>query len=370
MEIRGMSIRKAHRRARIKSFFRKFKWISPRPVNRQIVNLVETLQQTYYGHDPIVSTFNTTELISNIDLICRAFSISLTSPGDTNYILSKLSGASRGIYPEDRKEIFLHESLHIGNEVGYWNNNGHSSFYFCSYRNSPYLLIRHDHGTSVMNATEAILESIQEMYLEELGFHLVRDNVTIFVKDVHAYYYKVEVDMELTNPKWEDLTEQEKAWFNDQWEHLQQKDGGLDDNSTLFFEKDKPYTAYKHIRRLFKRTANELFIVDPYVNDDVFSMLEIVPSTVKVRLLSSKYQTDSIVIAKRFRRERGNFDFKQTNKLHDRYLFCDDHCYLFGSSLNNFGSLPTTIVPMHDRDLGDSVRQYFDAMWDDCEPIK
>lgn len=370
MEFRGVDIKIPRRRLRFKAFFRKLKGTNLSSVQRKITDLVERLQRTYYGHDPIVSTFTASELISNIDLICRAFSISLTQPKDTNYILSKLSAASRGIDPEDRKEIFLQENLHIGNEIGYWRNNGHSSFYFCAYQNAPYLLIRHDHGTSVMNATEAVLESIQEMFLEEFGFHLVQDNVDIFVKDVLAYYYKVEVDMELTNPQWKDLTEQEKTWFDDQWEHLQQKDGGMDDNSPLFFEKDKPYTAYKHIRRLFKRTAQELFIVDPYVNDDVFSMLEIVPSAVKIRILSFKYQADSIVIAKRFRRERGNFDFRQTNKLHDRYLFCDDHCYLFGSSLNNFGSLPTTIVPMHDRDLGDSVRQYFDTMWGECEPIK
>lgn len=368
--VRVMAIKRARRRARFSAFFRKFKMIRPKPVNREIVDLVETLQRTYYGHDPIVSTFSRTELIFRIDLICRAFSIALTRPNDTKYILSKLSAASRGIYPEDRKEIFLQENLHIGNEVGYWNNNGHSSFYFCSYRNLPYLLIRHDHGTSVMNATEEVLQSIQELYLDELGFHLVRDKVPVFVKDVLSNYYKVEVDTAFTNPEWEDLTAQELEWFNDQWEHLYQKDGGLDDNSPLFFEKDRPYTAYKYIRRLFKRTERELFVIDPYVNDDVFSMLEIVPQTVKVRLLASNYQQDSIVIAKRFRKERDNFDFRKTTKLHDRYLFCDNHGYLFGSSLNNFGSLPTTIVPLHDKGLGDSVREYFEAMWNECEPIK
>ena len=369
MEIRFKSVRRSLLRSKIKTLWTQFKASRSKSPNQKIVEIVDKLQETYYGHDPIVSTFSSTELLSNIDLICRAYSTSLTKPNDTHYILSKLSGASYGIFLDDRKEVFLDKNLHIGDEVRYRNNNGHSSFYFCSYRNSPYLLIRHDHGAGIMNATEEVLESIQEMYIEELGFHLVRDKIPIFVKDVHSYY-KVEVDTEFTNPEWDDLTEEEQAWFNDQWEHFDTLNGGINDNSPVFFGKDRPYTAYKHIRRLFKRTTKELFVIDPYINEDVFSMFEIVPVSVTIRLIASKYQGDSIVIAKRFRRERGNFDFRQSKKLHDRYLFCDNHCYLFGSSLNNFGSLPTTIVPMHDKELGDSVREYFDSIWNECTEIK
>ncbi|MCI0184611.1 phospholipase D family protein [Sulfoacidibacillus ferrooxidans] len=369
MEVHFRSVRRKRIGSKFKTLWTKSKANRLKSLNKEILEAVKKLQRAYYGYDPVVSTFNNTQLISNIDLICRAFSISLTRPNNKDYILSKLSGASYGIYPNDRKVIFIEKNLHIGNEVSYWDNKGHSSFYFCSYRSSPYLLIRHKHGMSVMNATEEVLESIQKMYIEELGFHLVKDKVSILVKDDRAYY-KVEVDAEFTNPKWDDLSVDEQAWFNDQWEHLNSFDGGLDDNSPMFFGNDRPYTAYKHIRRLFKRTTKELFVIDPYINEDVFSMFEIIPASVMIRLITSNYQGDSLVIAKRFRRERGNFDFRKSRKLHDRYLFCDNHCYLFGSSLNNFGSLPTTIVPIHDKELGDSVMEYFDSMWNECSEIK
>jgi len=368
MEIRFNNSKRGNLLSHIKTLFRNRSSNHPKTNNAEIVKIVDKLQQTYYGHDPIISTFSTSRLMSNIDLICRAYSISLTRPIDTSYILSKLSAASIGIQPEERREIFLSKNLNIRNEVSYWDNRGQSVFYFCSYGNTPYLLIRHEHGTSVMNATESVLESIQNSSIEELGFHLVRDSISIFVKDVLSYY-KVEVDETFENPKWEDLTDEQQKWFNDEWEHLDSLNGELEVESPLFFGKDRPYTAYKHIRRLFMRTTNELFVVDPYVNDDLFTMFEIVPASVEIRLLASNYQKDSKVIAKRFRRERGNFDFRQSNKLHDRYLFCDKHCYLFGSSLNNFGALPTTIVPMHDRELGTSVRRYFDEMWRECDTI-
>lgn len=346
----------------------KFTFNRSRGANQQIIDLVETLQRRYHVFDPIVSTFDKTQLISNIDLICRAFYVCLTRRDDIDYIVSKLSAASRGMRPEERKKIFLEENLSIGNTVSYWQHKGHAKFYFCSFRHSPYLLIHHEYGTSVMNATEEVLQSIQEMFIEDLGFHLIHDHVPIFVKDVFAYY-KVQVDSKFENQKWGDLTDEEQAWFNDLWEHLDNQNE-VDDYLPVFFGKDRPYTAYKHIRRLFKRTSNELFIIDPYVNEDVFSMLETVPQRVKIRLLAKKYQNDSIVMAKRFRRERGNFDFRRSNKLHDRYLFCDDHCYLFGSSLNNFGALPTTIVPMRDKGLRESVQEYFDSIWEESESFQ
>lgn len=357
------------RRSRIKYLLRKLKLKRRPSERREILKLVETLQRRYHGYDPIVSTFDTRQLGINIDLICRAFLMTLRRSQDTNYIRSKLLGASSGMEPDERKEIFLRNNLCIGNKVSYWEQGGHCNFYFCSFRNCPYLLILHEYGTSVMNAAEEVLQSIQETYLEDLGFHLIDDNIPILVKDA-ASYYRIKLNGNFEEePCWEDFTDDEQAWFNDQWEYLDEKNGVIDYSPT-FFGKDRPYTAYKYVRRLFTRTSHELFIVDPFVDDDVFSMMEIVPQSVKIRLLSKKYHDDSQVIAKRFRRERGNFDFRKSVKLHDRYLFCDNHCYLFGSSLNNFGSLPTTIVPIHDKDLSMSIRDYFDTMWNECEPLK
>ena len=105
------------------------------------------------------------------------------------------------------------------------------------------------------------------------------------------------------------------------------------------------------------KTNKELTIVDPYLDDPLFSLLEKLGAGVKIKILTSKPQGDSKVIASKFKEQRGNFELYKTNKFHDRYIIADKECYLLGSSINSFGKKATTLVQINDETVINGIKE-------------
>jgi len=336
-----------------------------RVTKRELWKVIEYVQRAYYGYDTVINTFSKKELIFNIDLICRSYLVMLRDGLNANshYILSNIIRASHGLTSPERRDTFMREKLHIGDIVDYWSGNGHAKFYFAAIGDKAVLMVSHDYGMSVMNATEAVLESIQNRYLADQGFRIGRDEISIYVRDVGGYYYRISVDGELQNPEWDDLNADEIHWFDKHWDYFDEGFVDSVDDEPVFFGKQSSYSAYKAVKRLLARTTKQLFLVDPYIDGNTVQMLEMVNPDVDIRLLYGKLQGDGSVMAAAFQKERGKFQFRRDKELHDRYMFCDDHGYLLGSSLNSFGDKPTTLVALGNKHVVKGIRDYFEGLW-------
>jgi hypothetical protein len=337
----------------------------------ELKKLVLTIEELYLG-DPVLYTLSKEELIRNTNYLLRSFygiveTLHSWKGIDKNYVLSKLNASSYGIEQESRRYLFKKHSLSIADEIGFFNRMGFCTFKFFSYQESLFLLLTYVHGRSITNSIEAILEEIQSSYLNDMCFNIFQDNIKIYYKDTYDNFNKVSVDKNFKNPQWDDLTESEIQWFDEMWESV---GNTKEEEESIFIPADHPYFAYKIYKDIILKSKNELFIIDPYIDDQLFNALEQLNIGIKIRILTDKAQGDSITLAKRFAQERGNFELRKTKVFHDRYIFRDDSCFIIGGSLNSLGTKSSMITPLKDKYVADELRSYADSVWASGSPLE
>lgn len=298
-----------------------------------------------------------------------------------HYITSNLYKVCYGLTSDVRKEIFFNNNEFMEDLIGFNKRHGFVKFKFFCENNKAILLLKHDYGYSnITNFIEEICKTIENDYLEDLGFKIHNDSVQIFYLDIFDHYSSVILDKNLDNPQWKDLNDDEIRQFNLWFEQSENpndlsceysisSEDTLDIETPIFFETNKQYDSYKTIRKMFNRAKKELFIIDPYIDYQLFEMFEIVNPGVKIKVLTSKTQGDSNLIAKKFKEQRGNFELKKTKGFHDRYVFIDCNCFLFGASLNNFASKASTIVPINDEVVSISIKKFVDKTWSNAKQV-
>ncbi|WP_458414889.1 phospholipase D-like domain-containing protein [Schinkia sp. CFF1] len=118
------------------------------------------------------------------------------------------------------------------------------------------------------------------------------------------------------------------------------------------------------IYRLLNSAKKSLIIIDPYFDDTTLQIIEQLKSDTHIKILAYKLQGGTKISFPKFQNERGKIELKTTDKIHDRYLIVDsDKIYLLGSSINNFGNKATTIVPINEPSVMESVINYFKEIW-------
>ena len=95
----------------------------------------------------------------------------------------------------------------------------------------------------------------------------------------------------------------------------------LPDPKQVFFPAGTQHDAYREIRDIVTKVTNEIVIVDPYVDQSLWTLLTNVPPTVRIRVLTDKMQGDFLLEAKKFTQQRGNpVEVRLTTNYHDRFL--------------------------------------------------
>ena len=334
--------------------------------------IMETFQYRYHSSDTVIGSFSSSKLLRNIDFLLSAvLSLipynpkDLEDPNMRGYIFGKINAASDGLTSETRKNIFIKNRLNFCDKIGFNRNFGFTKFIFFSDGERPHLLLVHDYGgSSITNFIEEIVDHIESLYLNNLGFNIYKDEISIYYKDINDFYTSVKLDKNLKNPKWNDMDANKIEWFENIWNNLEnpeksteKKDEDSQKGGIWFIENNQPYYGYKMIREIIIKINKELTIVDPYLDKPLFDILELLKPEVKIKILTSKPQGDSKVIASKFKEQRGNFELYKTNKFHDRYIIADKECYLLGSSINSFGDKATTLVQINDKAVIKEIRE-------------
>ena len=66
------------------------------------------------------------------------------------------------------------------------------------------------------------------------------------------------------------------------------------------------------------------------------------------------------IVARKFARQRSNFEVRKTIEIHDRYLIIDQRAWMIGQSIKDAGTKPLSIVEIEDID---AVLKMFNRLW-------
>jgi hypothetical protein len=109
------------------------------------------------------------------------------------------------------------------------------------------------------------------------------------------------------------------------------------------------YDFLKTLRDLLSSAAQSIFIVDPYLDGQVFdAYLATVPRQVVVRLLARKGAAELKPALDKFvQQSKMAVEARRSAAIHDRIVFLDDRsCWVLGQSIKDAaGSKPTYLLP-------------------------
>lgn len=66
------------------------------------------------------------------------------------------------------------------------------------------------------------------------------------------------------------------------------------------------------------------------------------------------------IVARKFARQRSNFEVRKTTEIHDRFLIIDQRAWMIGQSIKDAGTKPPSIVEIEDID---AVLKMFNRLW-------
>jgi len=132
------------------------------------------------------------------------------------------------------------------------------------------------------------------------------------------------------------------------------------------------YDFMKNLRDLICSASNELLIIDPYLDNQVFdAYLSTVPTQVKVRLLVYRYvPAVKAGLAKFQEQSQMNVEVRASNLIHDRVVFIDGRsCWVLGQSIKDAAKTkPTYIAPIATDTMQLKLADY-EKIWATAAPI-
>lgn len=342
--------------------------------DKEMTRLVQLINYKFAGNDFIINQLSKDELIKALDFITRA-SFELTNrkglfnKSSKHYILSNFYKAKKGLDSLSRKELFIKKDLFLYAEFDI--RKMFIEFKFKVINNEPILLIKYIYGYgSITNFIEIVLEDIQNNYLVDIGYEVVKDKIGVFYKDIqfdkdHLNYDKVEVEGRIANPKWTSI---DGKWFEEIWNSIGEEEEKED--NPVFFQNNKPYTGYIKVKELFCGAKRNIQLIDPYINEVLFTLIQEIDPKVNIQVITDKLQGDSEIQYKALKKERGNLEVRKSKDNHDRYLIIDDgKVYLLGCSINSIGNKTSTIVPIEHKFIEKEIIDYFKLSWNEKATI-
>jgi hypothetical protein len=121
------------------------------------------------------------------------------------------------------------------------------------------------------------------------------------------------------------------------------------------------YTFYKDLKMIVGLASKELFVIDNFLDTQLFDVyMENVGSSVFVRVLTRQVPDPLKVVAEKFA-QRGGFELKSSNGVHDRVVFADDRCWVIGQSIKDAATRKPTYIVEHAG--AGTMRGIYEALW-------
>lgn len=154
------------------------------------------------------------------------------------------------------------------------------------------------------------------------------------------------------------LTQEGVDYINDFVQSVQNENTSL-----KIFSNNNSHSFDKFIRNLFKKASKTVDIADGYVSGAIFdNLLDEVPKNVTIRFLFGKDTGGFTQRANRFAKEY-EFEKKQSNNFHDRFIIIDGIGYIIGPSLKDAADKkPASLVSLNKNDSVKLIK-LFTCLW-------
>lgn len=126
------------------------------------------------------------------------------------------------------------------------------------------------------------------------------------------------------------------------------------------------YDFFKALSELVSSAEKTLFLVDPYMDAEVFDgyLNALAPGKI-VRLLVNKHADNLKVASEKFRTQHASeIDVRKSTKIHDRLIFVDNlECWVLGASIKDAAAKkPTYLAPLSS-DVVAAKLSYYEDIW-------
>jgi hypothetical protein len=121
------------------------------------------------------------------------------------------------------------------------------------------------------------------------------------------------------------------------------------------------YRFYRDLKTIVAFASKELFVIDNFLDTQIFDVyMENVGSSVAVRVLTQKVPDTLKFVAEKFA-QRGGFELRSSNRVHDRVVFADARCWVIGQSIKDAATKkPTYIVEFA---AANTMRDIYEQIW-------
>jgi hypothetical protein len=133
------------------------------------------------------------------------------------------------------------------------------------------------------------------------------------------------------------------------------------------------FDFFRELRNVVGLATRDLLVIDPYLNDEIFTYLSVAPAGVSLRLMMTEPRLVPIVKtsqAKFQQQYQRQVESRATASIHDRVVFIDGRtCYILGASIKDAAQKkPTYLAPLAADLVPDKLTAY-EAIWQSAVPI-
>jgi len=108
--------------------------------------------------------------------------------------------------------------------------------------------------------------------------------------------------------------------------------------NSLYIEKGDCYKSYICIRNLMISAKSSIIIIDPYIDEQILTMIELLKTEINVIIFTQKIDPmDFCVQVKKLRDEGRLITIYKTNAFHDRFIGVDNVWWHSGHSFKDLG---------------------------------
>ena len=108
------------------------------------------------------------------------------------------------------------------------------------------------------------------------------------------------------------------------------------------------FDAYRFVSDLIRKAKTSVVLIDNYIDDTVFSLLDKRREGVKAIVYTKSVNEQLQLDIKRHNEQYAVIEVRQFNKAHDRFLLIDDEVYHIGASIKDLGKKWFAFTLMHD----------------------
>jgi hypothetical protein len=140
----------------------------------------------------------------------------------------------------------------------------------------------------------------------------------------------------------------------------------------IVFGHGTPFDGFKRMSEILRSAANEILIVDNYLNHSILDMLLAVSSQPTVKLLTFKPSSDFKIAVAAFQKQyQRPIEVRRHNaEIHDRAVVVDNlQFYALGASIKDMGVKLSVVNRLEDAESMSRLRGELNRIWASALPL-